>query len=126
MKKILVAHEHHGTTSVIDLSDMPKKIYDITMRATPYYYAVPPSLNTADEDTLILEDGKVIVSEYAAKEKRNNRAIESRRAEYPAVTDQLDAIMKWLATETEFGIPAELKSLACKCMSVKAKYQKED
>jgi|GEM_PF-6653461 len=47
-----------------------------------------------------------------------------RRAEYPDIGDQLDAIMKWLATEGEFTVPAELKSLAMKCMSVKAKYPK--
>jgi hypothetical protein len=49
---------------------------------------------------------------------------EERRAEYPPIGDQLDAIMKWLATETEFAVPAELKSMAMKCMSVKAKYPK--
>lgn len=50
---------------------------------------------------------------------------EKRVAEYPHVGDQLDAIMKWLATETEISVPPELKSLAMKCMSVKAKYPKE-
>lgn len=49
---------------------------------------------------------------------------EKRRAEYPPIGDQLDALMKWLATETEFTVPAELKSIAMKCMSVKGKYPK--
>jgi hypothetical protein len=49
-----------------------------------------------------------------------------RAAEYPPIGDQLDAIMKWLATETEFNIPAELKSVAMKCMSVKSKYPKPE
>ena len=44
--------------------------------------------------------------------------------EYPPVGDQLDAIMKWLATESEFGIPAELKSIAGKCMAEKSKHPK--
>lgn len=48
----------------------------------------------------------------------------ARAAEYPPIGDQLDAIMKWLATETEFNVPTELKSLAMKCMSVKAKHPK--
>lgn len=56
------------------------------------------------------------------EEKNNDASRASRLAEYPPIGDQLDAIMKWLSTETEFGIPAELKSLAGKCMSVKAKY----
>ena len=43
-----------------------------------------------------------------------------RKRRYPDVGEQLDAIMKWLSTETEFTIPAELKSIAMKCMSVKA------
>lgn len=50
--------------------------------------------------------------------------IEQRKPEYPPIGDQLDALMKWLATETEFSIPSELKSLAMKCMSVKARYPK--
>lgn len=47
-----------------------------------------------------------------------------RAAEYPPMGDQLDAVMKWLATENEISIPEELKSIAMKCMSVKAKYPK--
>lgn len=50
---------------------------------------------------------------------------EKRRREYPAIGDQLDLIMKWLATETEVTVPDELKSMAMKCMSVKAKHPKE-
>lgn len=49
---------------------------------------------------------------------------DQRRLEYPPITDQLDAIMKWLFTENEFGVPAELKSLAAQCMSVKARHPK--
>jgi hypothetical protein len=53
--------------------------------------------------------------------KRNEAEVISKRAkEYPPIGDQLDAIMKWLATENEFSIPEELKSIAMKCMSVKA------
>lgn len=52
--------------------------------------------------------------------------IEARRAEYPPVGDQLDAIMKWLATEKEITIPAELKSIAMSCMSVKSKHPKAE
>lgn len=50
---------------------------------------------------------------------------EKRLEKYPPIGDQLDAIMKWLATETEFQVPHELKSLAMKCMSVKAQVPKE-
>ena len=49
-----------------------------------------------------------------------------RVEEYPPITDQLDLIMKWLSTEQEFGIPAELKSMSCKCMSIKSKYPKPE
>ena len=48
-----------------------------------------------------------------------------RKSEYPEIGDQLDEIMKWLSTETEFGIPDKLKSMAMTCMSVKSKYPKE-
>lgn len=47
-----------------------------------------------------------------------------RRAEYPDIGDQLDAIMKWVAGENEITVTPELKSLAMTCMSVKAKYPK--
>lgn len=49
---------------------------------------------------------------------------EKRANEYHSVGDQLDAIMKWLATETEFNVPDELKSMAMHAMSVKAKHPK--
>lgn len=67
-------------------------------------------------------DGKVVVAEDKAVECRREATRRKRAAEYPSIGDQLDALMKWLSTETEFGIPAELKSLACKCMAVKSKY----
>jgi len=49
-----------------------------------------------------------------------------RKAEYPPIGDQLDEIMKWLATETEVSVPAKLKSIAGLCMSVKSKYPKPE
>lgn len=58
------------------------------------------------------------------KAMREVAIVSARKAEYPDIGDQLDAIMKWLATETEMTVPAELKSIAMKCMSVKAKYPK--
>lgn len=47
-----------------------------------------------------------------------------RAAEYPAIGDQLDALMKWAATQTDIELTAELKSIAEACMGVKAKYPK--
>ena len=47
-----------------------------------------------------------------------------REAEYPPIGDQLDAIMKWAATENEITLSPEFKSIAMTCMSVKAKYPK--
>lgn len=70
----------------------------------------------------ILVDGSLVVDpekdaeNYTAKQRRN------RANEYPPIGDQLDEIMKWLSTETEFGIPPKLKSIAGLCMSVKSKY----
>ena len=49
-----------------------------------------------------------------------------RQIAYPPIGDQLDEIMKWLATETEFQVPEKLKSIAMKCMSVKAHIPKEE
>ena len=54
------------------------------------------------------------------------RVQEQRAAAYPEIGEQLDAIMKWAFTETEIGLPEELKSLAGQCMAVKAKYPKPE
>jgi len=76
----------------------------------------------ADNDHL--EGHEIEKEEYesllASEEIENIR--HKRRKEYPQISDQLDEIMKWLATETEFSVPAKLKSMACKCMSIKSKY----
>ena len=48
----------------------------------------------------------------------------NRQKDYPEIGDQLDAIMKWLATEDEFNIPSELKGMAMRCMAVKSKHPK--
>lgn len=55
-----------------------------------------------------------------------NEYKKKRIAEYPSIGDQLDAIMKWVSTEREISVPSELKSVAMKCMSVKAKYPKPE
>lgn len=49
---------------------------------------------------------------------------DKRKDEYPDIRGQLDAIMKWIAGENEITVTPELKSIAMKCMSVKAKYPK--
>ena len=49
-----------------------------------------------------------------------------READYPKIGDQLDAIMKWAFSETEIGLPDELKSIAAQCMAVKSKYPKPE
>lgn len=51
---------------------------------------------------------------------------QKRVSEYPEIGDQLDAIMKWVAGENEITVTPELKSIAMKCMSVKAKYPKPE
>lgn len=73
-----------------------------------------------------LTDAEVAVAHETAERYLLKRADyrKLRQQEYPPIGDQLDAIMKWLATETELTVPAELKSVAMKCMSVKAKYPK--
>lgn len=73
------------------------------------------------------DSGDDIWSFDAARWTEDPRAyVKKRRQEYPEIGDQLDAIMKWLATETEITVPAELKSIAMKCMSVKAQYPKPE
>jgi len=70
----------------------------------------------------VLVDGAVTVDAEKAEECRREAVRASRRAEYPPIADQLDLIMNWLSTETEFSIPKDLKSMACACMSVKSRH----
>jgi len=69
---------------------------------------------------------KVTDEEYAILTEQNKTYIEKRLEEYPNIGDQLDAIMKWAFTEREIGLPAELKSIAGKCMAVKSKFPKDE
>lgn len=54
--------------------------------------------------------------------QRLNGYKEARRDAYPAITDQLDAIMKWAATQKD--LPDSLKEIAAQCMAVKEKFPK--
>lgn len=51
--------------------------------------------------------------------------IDKRQREYPSIGDQLDAIMKWIATEKDLTVTKELKAISKKCMDIKTKYPKE-
>ena len=63
--------------------------------------------------------------EYIASKQPEKTYAEKRKEEYPEIGNQLDAIMKWAFSETEIGLPEELKSIAAQCMAVKSKYPKE-
>jgi len=80
-----------------------------------------PHLQVKSATQISAEDRELI-----RKRLTNGEMRQKRKAEYPPIGDQLDAIMKWAFTETEITVPAELKSLAGRCMSVKAKYPLED
>lgn len=101
---------------------------DLTAEELEELKSYGPQPLTAEETAAVLqqqiEDDERIAAEAARRAATEYQ--ELRRREYPDIGDQLDAIMKWLATESEFGVPAELKSLAMACMSVKSKYPKPD
>lgn len=80
--------------------------------------------NTFDKDIRDCKiSGKKIVEDpKKEKDRRNKEQIEKRIVEYPPAGDALDALAKWAFTETEISLPAQLKSWAAKCMSVKSKY----
>lgn len=83
-----------------------------------------PALDNFDVFKLVYEAVKAGLVQLIPYKEAPDVYRLNRASEYPAIGDQLDAIMKWLATETEFTVPKELKGLAMKCMSVKAKYPK--
>jgi len=76
---------------------------------------IPPK---SERHLWAISGGKIVIN--PDKKVPTEKTHELRRLGYPPIGDQLDAIMKWLATETEFTVPKELKSIAMKCMSVKA------
>lgn len=49
---------------------------------------------------------------------------ELRATAYPALSDQLDEIMKWVATQTDVTLPSSLTAIAAECMNVKQTYPK--
>jgi hypothetical protein len=72
---------------------------------------------TPEEADAREEEAAEAEAHRAANEWRDNR-----KAEYPAITDQLDAIMKWVAT----GDRKELEAIAEQCMDVKSRNQKPE
>lgn len=84
-----------------------------------------------DPDTHVMEDNGIVECEtgfqrqYVVREKTYQELVEAvrekRKPNYPPIGDQLDEIMKWLSTESEFNIPDGLKSIAMKCMAVKSR-----
>ena len=52
--------------------------------------------------------------------RRNYR--EARKAEYPDIGDQLDALVKYFSAQPT--IPTELQAWVSQCQAVKAKYPK--
>ena len=93
----------------------------------------PPSYNP---ETHILADGGIIEidgeyrRDYSRREKSHDEKLSDvlaqRAAAYPPIGDQLDAIIKWLATETGFTVPQELKSIVDECMAVKSRHPKTE
>lgn len=73
-------------------------------------------------------DGVLAVTVWDTVKKDFNEktadVLNARAQEYPDIGNQLDAIMKWLATKEESTMTKELKSIAMHCMSVKAKHPK--
>jgi hypothetical protein len=49
---------------------------------------------------------------------------ELRATAYPAITDQLDEIMKWVASEDNVTLPESLKAIAESCMAIKDAHPK--
>lgn len=49
---------------------------------------------------------------------------ENRTLQYPKIGDQLDAIMKWIASDNAVAVTPELKAIANLCMEVKTKHPK--
>lgn len=90
-----------------------------------------PFEGTADELKKFEADNAhlIIISKSKYDELNNEyekQKIRIKRAQkYPPVGDALDALAKWAFTETEIGLPDELKSWAAKCMAVKSKYPLE-
>lgn len=74
----------------------------------------------------IVSDNKLSKEKKANAEQKKalNECHIKRLAEYPNIGDEIDAIMKWVASEKEISFPDELKKIASKCMEVKAKHLK--
>jgi hypothetical protein len=105
------------------------KLHEIEQEIRTIY----PDISGVSSDGSINYTSKPTKKEKDAAEKRMAELLpllgipsykDRRAAEYPHIGDQLDALMKWAAKQTEIELPAELKSIAEACMAVKAKYPK--
>ena len=77
---------------------------------------------TGEKTIIPLTDAEI--AEAAARAEANKPTYQELRPnEYPPIGDQLDAIMKWVAT-TDIPLTDELKAIAAECLAVKAKIPK--
>ena len=88
------------------------------MRFIPALYAAYPQVVRTDGDNAYDADGNPVTYDKAVVQAYidAHAYIENRRAEYPSIGDQLDALWKGGDAQTE---------MLAKVMAVKAKYPKE-
>lgn len=69
-----------------------------------------------------IEDGEILSRSVTPAQYMPNLTYkDKRKREYPPISEQLDAIMKWVH-RSDMGFPQELKDLAAQCNTVKEKY----
>ena len=88
-----------------------------------------PNGHVIDGGELRPKTRQELIDEMHTSERKqylNTESRQNRLKEYPAIGDQLDALMKWIFSRPDEDFTPELNSLAAKCMSVKSKYPLED
>lgn len=70
-------------------------------------------------NTYTIVNGKLKLDNAKRKKANNQKQRDKRVLSYPEASDQLDAIIKWLATDTSLNLPQELQDIIDQCMKVK-------
>lgn len=108
-------------------SDLEGNQIDVTVEAEGLGL-IPFTAHRNDTEAYSVEIfNKAVAGEYGEIAPYEEIAIPYdvlRRREYPSIGDQLDALMKWVASSESVDSESELKSLASNCMAIKDKYPK--
>ena len=90
----------------------------------PFSYDAKGMLLAPDTSSETIAQIQNIIAQHNPLEEDPFTYQKLRAQAYPHAGDQLDELMKWIASSSDPSIPTNLKNVAQSCMDVKAQYPK--